>query len=135
MVNANTHKERQDVIIDSLSCLTAGSLFITIFFTIPLQFPINYLIIIVGVLLLLLSPMLCIFIYKEASITKAQKLLRVARPTLGVATLLSIAFAGLSIISLFHDLKLPVLAVIFLIYIILCLILFIFAQAFLIFRR
>jgi len=135
MANEDTPKQRWEIITNALSCLTAGLLYVILFIAYPLASPINYLVIIVGVLLLLVAPVLFIFTYREAYKSNAQKLLTIIRFPLFVASVLSIAYAMAKIIGLLNDMKLQLLAEIFMSYILLCLVLAIVAEVFAIRRR
>jgi small-conductance mechanosensitive channel len=123
-----TRQQRLEIITGALSCLTAGFLYIILVITLPLTCPINWVILIIGVLLLLLAPALLILTYKRAYKPKAQKLLRVIRIPLVAASLISIIYAVFRTGELLKNMNLSWISVILICYVVLCIFLVIIAE-------
>ena len=110
MVNENTpkqnsslqsYKQRLEIIADAVSCLMAGSLFVIFVMTLPLHVLINLLLLVIGGLLILFAPILLIFTYNKSLVSKAVGLLKIGKPVLFTAALLSVANTMVKIIGLF----------------------------------
>lgn len=95
------YRQNWEIITNALSCWAAGSLFLIFFVSLPLSAPTNYLVLIISLLLLLLTPVLFIFTYHKSLISKAKVLLNVVRPVLCTAVILSIWAAAAKLIPLF----------------------------------
>jgi len=119
---------RLEIVSEAISCLLAGSLYIMLFITLPLSFPVNYLVIIVGVALLLVAPVLLILTYKDVFKSKAEKFLRGVKFPIFVAAILSIPIVMSQIMGPLHDMNLAQLATAYLIYMFICMVLVIVAE-------
>jgi CDP-diglyceride synthetase len=119
---------RLEIVSEAISCLLAGSLYVILFITLPLNFPIDYIVVILGVALLLVAPILLILTYKDAFISKAEKFLRWVKFPIFVAAILSIPIAMGQIISLLSNMDLHQLADSYLVYTVICMALVIVAE-------
>jgi hypothetical protein len=119
---------RSEIVSEAIECLLAGSLYIALYLTLPLSFPINYLIIIVGAALLVIAPTLLILTYGDALLSKTERFLRWIKIPIFVAAILSIPIAMGQIINLLNDIKLNLWSTSYLIFMMLCMILIIIAE-------
>jgi NADH:ubiquinone oxidoreductase subunit K len=123
-------EQRWEIIMAAASCLAAGFLYIILVLTLPLTCPVNCIILIVGVLLLLLSPTLLILTYKESWKPIAQKILKVIRIPLFTAVFLTIVYTVFRTGELLKNRNLSWLSLVLICYMILCFILLIIAETF-----
>jgi len=123
-------EQRWEIITAAASCLAAGFLYIILVLTLPLTCPVNCIILIVGVLLLLLSPTLLILTYKESWKPIAQKILKVIRIPLFAAIYLTIVYTVFRTGELLKNMNLSWLSLVLICYMILCFILLIIAETF-----
>lgn len=119
---------RLEIVSEAISCLLAGSLYVILFITLPLSFPIDYIVVILGVALLLVAPILLILTYKDAFISKTEKFLRWVKLPIFIAAILSIPIAMGQIISLLSNMDLHQLADSYLVYMVICMVLVIVAE-------
>ena len=125
-----TRQQRWEIITSAISCLTAGFLYITLSLILPLPYLFNWVVRVLGILLLLLGPILLTLTYKHSYKPKALKLLRILRLPLLGASFLSIVYAVARIGELFKNMNLVWISVIFICYMILSFILLIIAEMF-----
>ena len=123
-------EQRWEIITAAASCLAAGFLYIILVLTLPLTCLFNCIILIVGVLLLLLSPTLLILTYKESWKPIAQKIFKVIRIPLFAAVFLTIVYTVFRTGELLKNRNLSWLSLVLICYIILCFILLIIAETF-----
>jgi len=123
-------EQRWEIITAAASCLAAGFLYIILVLTLPLTCLFNCIILIVGVLLLLLSPTLLILTYKESWKPIAQKILKVIRIPLFAAVFLTIVYTVFRTGELLKNRNLSWLSLVLICYMILCFILLIIAETF-----
>jgi hypothetical protein len=123
-------EQRWEIITAAASCLAAGFLYIILVLTLPLTCPVNCIILIVGGLLLLMSPTLLILTYKESWKPIAQKILKVIRIPLFAAVFLTIVYTVFRTGELLKNRNLSWLSLVLICYMILCFILLIIAETF-----
>lgn len=128
-------QQRWDIITGAASCLAAGSLYIIIFITFTLTCPVKCLVLFLGVVFLLLAPTLLILIYKDSWKPIAQKILKVIRIPLFAAVLITMMITIFRTGERLRDMGLPGLSVALICYMILCLILVIVTEIFILRRR
>jgi len=85
------HQQRMKAIEYAFSSLLAGSLFLILYITLPLQLAISYLLFGVGMALLFTAFVLVIFTWRNSLVSKAGRLVIVIRPILFTASVLSVA--------------------------------------------
>lgn len=90
-----------EIIVGTLSYFVAGSMFIELAATLPLNFLVKGLLAILGPLLLLCAPISVIFTFWASSTSIASKMLTIGKPILLVAALISLSKAMVNIVPLF----------------------------------
>jgi hypothetical protein len=115
--------------------LAAGSLYIIILITFTLTCPVKCLVSFLGVVLLLLAPTLKKIIYKDSWKPIAQNILKVIRIPLFAAVLITMMITIFRTGERLRDMGLPWLSVALICYMILCLILVIVTEIFILRRR
>jgi hypothetical protein len=119
---------RLEIVSEAISCLLAGSLYVILFITLSLSFPIDYIVVFLGVALLLVAPILLILTYEDSFISKTEKFLRWVKFPIFIAAILSIPIVMGQIISLLSNMNLHQLADSYLVYMVICMALVIVAE-------